>query len=608
VVLVIDTSESMIGTPLDDTKSAALAFVDRLAEGDEIAILDFDSDIVVAQNFTTNHDAARDAINGLEAGGRTALYDANFSAAELANTTESPRRFVIFLTDGNEFGGLSTHLPEEGTQLAADNNIALYTIGLGYDVQQDYLSDMAAQTGGQYYLYPNSATLAELYDFLATYLRTQYIVTVDTSIEPDGADHVVTVSAAGASGTRNYTAIDLYPQVAVSGIPEEAIDAPTTLQVNVTAERLLDAATVSIDGDAIPATQGAFNEDFENGVFDATIIIDPLSFAPGTHTLTVTAGDQQGGVREVESSFTVAEIPPELAVSGLGDDLISEDTLDITVDILSSQLPPSAVEIGVDGQTITTLEDAPFEYTLDVLDIGSGDHTLDLTIILPDGNAYQHSEGFSVDPALFITPSPTPSNTPEPTATPAPEEAAAEATEADQSLGSTATAIVAEATSTAEAIATVEAESQNSTATAVIAGATSTAEAQSLNDTATAVVDNATAIAATDAEVAQAASDTPAPTDVADTDTPEPSDTPAPTATASPEPSETPEEEDTDTPEPSATVSATEEGEPEDVTVSAEDEGDGSSSVLPIVGIVVLLVIVVAGYLFTRRGSNQQSA
>jgi VWFA-related protein len=131
VVLVIDTSESMIGTPLDDTKAAALAFVDRLAEGDEIAILDFDSDIVIAQDFTTNHDAARDAINGLEAGGRTALYDANFSAAELANTTESPRRFVIFLTDGNEFGGLSTHLPEEGTQLAADNNIALYTIGLG---------------------------------------------------------------------------------------------------------------------------------------------------------------------------------------------------------------------------------------------------------------------------------------------------------------------------------------------------------------------------------------------------------------------------------------------------------------------------------------------
>ena len=102
VVLVIDTSESMIGTPLDDTKAAALAFVDRLADGDEIAILDFDSDIVIAQDFTTDHDAARTAIDGLEAGGRTALYDANFSGAELASSTDNPRRFVIFLTDGNE--------------------------------------------------------------------------------------------------------------------------------------------------------------------------------------------------------------------------------------------------------------------------------------------------------------------------------------------------------------------------------------------------------------------------------------------------------------------------------------------------------------------------
>jgi hypothetical protein len=286
----------------------------------------------------------------------------------------------------------------------------------------------------------------------------------------------------------------------------------------------------------------------------------------------------------------------------LGDDLISEDSLDITVDILSSQLPPSAVEIGVDGQTITTLQDAPFAYTLDVLDIGSGDHTLDLTIILPDGNAYQQSEGFSVDPALFITPSPTPTDIPTIAPTVPSDSQIIETFTPD------ANAINAEAT------LTVQAESRNSTATAVIAGATSSAEAQAMNDTATAVVDNATSSAATDAEVAQAASDTPAPTDVPDTDTPEPSDTPAPTATASPEPSdtpepsETPEEEDTDTPEPSATVSATEEGEPEDVTVSAEDEGDGSSSVLPIVGIVVLLVIVVAGYLFTRRGSNQQSA
>jgi LPXTG-motif cell wall-anchored protein len=41
------------------------------------------------------------------------------------------------------------------------------------------------------------------------------------------------------------------------------------------------------------------------------------------------------------------------------------------------------------------------------------------------------------------------------------------------------------------------------------------------------------------------------------------------------------------------------------VSVPEEDEGDGSSTLLPIAGLVILLVIVVAGYMFSRRGTQE---
>jgi hypothetical protein len=48
VVLVIDTSSSMYGLPLANTQAAALVFLDNLAPGDEVALLDFDSSIKIA--------------------------------------------------------------------------------------------------------------------------------------------------------------------------------------------------------------------------------------------------------------------------------------------------------------------------------------------------------------------------------------------------------------------------------------------------------------------------------------------------------------------------------------------------------------------------------
>ncbi|MBN1565210.1 MAG: VWA domain-containing protein, partial [Anaerolineae bacterium] len=186
VVLVIDTSESMLGQPLDDAKAAALAFVDTLAPTDAVALVDFDSTVKVAVDFTTDRDVLRNAIENLRADGRTALYDAVYNAAELANESGNPRRFVVFLTDGNEYGGLSTQAGQAGVDLAVANNVPYYVFGLGYWLDEGYLNSLVRNSHGKVYLHPDSSTLAEAYAYLATFLRTQYVVTLDSGLEPDG--------------------------------------------------------------------------------------------------------------------------------------------------------------------------------------------------------------------------------------------------------------------------------------------------------------------------------------------------------------------------------------------------------------------------------------
>ncbi|MEL7234595.1 MAG: VWA domain-containing protein, partial [Chloroflexota bacterium] len=54
VVLVIDTSTSMSGTPLQAAKEAATLFIEQVGDGDPIALVTFDNNARVDQDLTTD--------------------------------------------------------------------------------------------------------------------------------------------------------------------------------------------------------------------------------------------------------------------------------------------------------------------------------------------------------------------------------------------------------------------------------------------------------------------------------------------------------------------------------------------------------------------------
>jgi len=76
ISIVIDRSGSMQGSPLADTKLGAKAFVERIKLTDRASIIEFGSDVSLAQSETGDKTSLYHAIDSLKANGVTALYDA----------------------------------------------------------------------------------------------------------------------------------------------------------------------------------------------------------------------------------------------------------------------------------------------------------------------------------------------------------------------------------------------------------------------------------------------------------------------------------------------------------------------------------------------------
>lgn len=117
-------------------------------------------------------------------GERTAIGDAIGLAVKRFSEKEKSNRVLVLLTDGQNTAGNIT--PEQALSLAVANKVTVYTIGVGADEQllnsffgqrvinpsQDLdermLSNIARQTGGQYFRARDTQDLVNIYQILDT--------------------------------------------------------------------------------------------------------------------------------------------------------------------------------------------------------------------------------------------------------------------------------------------------------------------------------------------------------------------------------------------------------------------------------------------------------
>lgn len=209
VVLVVDTSRSMLATDVAPTrlgaaKAAATTFLGRAERRLRVGLVTFSGDVTVAATPTHDRDLLRRsvaAINPFMGGRGTAIGDALARAVELARTSfgETGRPApatgpipgaegavsILFLSDGRQNRGLLP--PEEGAQLAKQAQIPVYTVALGTDnpdagndqyggfgfnraPDRETLRAIARTTGGEYFAARSARALSSAYDDLGSRL------------------------------------------------------------------------------------------------------------------------------------------------------------------------------------------------------------------------------------------------------------------------------------------------------------------------------------------------------------------------------------------------------------------------------------------------------
>jgi Mg-chelatase subunit ChlD len=106
VVLVIDTSKSMEGAPMDAARRAATTFVGALPAGVPVAVVGFGNVPTVASPFGTSKALTNAALARLTPRGNTTLYDAVVQALRLLSDRKpgtEDRQAVVLLTDGGGY-------------------------------------------------------------------------------------------------------------------------------------------------------------------------------------------------------------------------------------------------------------------------------------------------------------------------------------------------------------------------------------------------------------------------------------------------------------------------------------------------------------------------
>ncbi|KKL05833.1 hypothetical protein LCGC14_2602070, partial [marine sediment metagenome] len=197
VVLAIDVSGSMEGLPLERAKEVSREFIQQLSAADTVAVLAFSNQITVSQSFTNDTSAAIAAIESLAIGGDTALYTAVSEGTDLALRSDRPRKAVLLLSDGRDTGRQTSVSRDNSIEIARASGVPFFVVGLGADIDEAYLKQLAQLTGARFYQAPSPDSLGQLFDSIATLLRTQYVLVIDGSNIPeaDGLPLVVTAES-----------------------------------------------------------------------------------------------------------------------------------------------------------------------------------------------------------------------------------------------------------------------------------------------------------------------------------------------------------------------------------------------------------------------------
>jgi Ca-activated chloride channel family protein len=192
VVLVLDTSGSMEGDRIKQSKEGLKCIIKALNSQDRFSIISFNTDVDwfklnLVSATPENKQSAMKYIDGLEARGGTDIGDAMKSALSTLDTVDGVGRpaYLVLATDGEPTVG-ETSMPGLLKLANSKRDVRLFDFGVGYDVNTRLLDKLAEEHHGtSQYVEPSENLETAMSDF---YNKIQKPVLTDVKVAYDGID------------------------------------------------------------------------------------------------------------------------------------------------------------------------------------------------------------------------------------------------------------------------------------------------------------------------------------------------------------------------------------------------------------------------------------
>jgi Ca-activated chloride channel homolog len=184
--MLIDTSPS-VRPVFEEEKETAVAFLESILKTNDLAlVIGFDRSVTLVQDYTDRTRLLKTAIDSLEIGGGTSLYDAIYLACKEKLGHEAGRKTVVLISDGEDTTSKTKFF--EALVAAHQSDTVIYAIsnsergifrgnggtfgGGGGDAGT--LRKFSEETGGATFFLDRSNTFKKIFDQIAQELRSQY--------------------------------------------------------------------------------------------------------------------------------------------------------------------------------------------------------------------------------------------------------------------------------------------------------------------------------------------------------------------------------------------------------------------------------------------------
>ena len=156
IVLVLDVSGSMSGTPMEETKKASVNFIDAILEEDaSIGIVTYDDNAEQLSDFSVDKSHLTEIASDILSGGGTNIEAGLAEAKSMLDSSSAKKKIIVLMSDGEPNEG------KEGEELIAyadeikGDDVLIYTLGFfenmgGNKSSAQYLMEQLASDGCHY--------------------------------------------------------------------------------------------------------------------------------------------------------------------------------------------------------------------------------------------------------------------------------------------------------------------------------------------------------------------------------------------------------------------------------------------------------------------------